>query len=142
MREEKIDVTRWHHSASRHWKFWVTRGIFKPRPDLGDAMRNGPLLRLLRDLVQRNSIAFYGVCGGACVAGHGSYRELPGLDLLNGIQVQYDSSMPADGANVETNAERGIVQMTGGCALVFVKDQTQSKAVCFPCVKNTNQEQQ
>lgn len=116
-------------------EYFYFAGIQKPPRGLDDAMRNGRLLHLLRERVQCNLMAFYGVCGGAKVAGQGGYCGLPALDLLSGIRVQYDSSMSAKDATVATNAERQIVQMTSGCALAFVKDQTQCRAVSFTCTK-------
>ena len=98
-------------------------GIRAP-PGLDDAMRNGPVLHLLRERVEYNYMGFVGVCGGAMLAGNVNCFGLPGLDLLNGIKVQYESNVAAAQVTVETNTERQIVQMTSGCALAFVMEET------------------
>ena len=108
-------------------------------PCLDNAMRNGHLLHLLRERVQYNCMGFVGVCGGAMLAGNGNNLGLPGLDLLNGIKVQYDPNVAAAQVTVDTNAERQIVQMTSGCALAFVMDETMQMGINFSCTTNQAQ---
>ena len=100
-------------------------------------MRNRGLLHLLRERVQCNYMGFVGVCGGAKVAGIGNGNNfgLPGLDLLNGIKVQYEAGVTAAQVTVDTNADLQLVQMTTGCALAFVMDETMQMGICFACTK-------
>ena len=118
--------------------FYFAGGFYgkqKIPADLDDAMRNGHLPHLLRDRVQHNGMGFFGVCAGAILAGNGETRiGLPGFDFLNGFQIQYDSSGSAGAATVNTNADRRIVQMTSGCALAFVMDETMQLGIAFTCV--------
>ena len=115
-------------------------GFFDAPAGLDDAMRNGDLLHLLRERVQCNCMGLFGVCGGAKLAGIGNGNNfgLPGLDLLNGIQVQYDAGVAAAQVTVDTNAELQTVQMTTGCALTFVMDETMQMGICFTCTKKTS----
>ena len=86
-------------------------GFFDALAGLDDAMRNRGLLHLLRERVQCNYMGLFGVCGGAKLAGIGNGNNfgLPGLDLLNGIKVQYESNVAAAQVTVDTNAERQVV---------------------------------
>ena len=72
------------------------------------------------------------------LAGNGNNCGLPWLDLLNGIQVQYESNVAAAQVAVDTNAELQIVQMTTGCALAFVMDETMQIGICFTCTNKNN----
>lgn len=124
--------------------FYFAGGFDKQKIPAGldDAMRNGHLLHLLRVRVQCNYMGFFGVCAGAQLAGNVNHFGLPGFDFLSGIKVQYDAGVAAALVTAATDAERQIVQMTSGCALAFVMDETMQKGICFTCVKNHAQWEQ
>ena len=105
-------------------------------PSLNHAMRNRPLLHLLRECIQYNQCAFFGVCGGAALAGYRNDYDLPGLDIFDGLIVQYDANVSPGHVTVATNEEQGILQMTTGCALVFIMDEMQTIGISFPTIKN------
>ena len=111
-------------------------GVFKVPQGLNDAMRDGPLLHLLRERIQYNQCAFFGVCGGAMMAGENNHYGLPGLDIFDGITVQYDANVGAKEVTVATNAEANIIQMTTGCAIAFIMDATLVRGTSFTCIKN------
>ena len=97
---------------------------------------NRHLCHLLQERVRCHQMGYFGVCGGATIAGDRSRLALPGLDLFAGIAVQYDSGVSPSAVAVETSAERNVVQFTSGCALAFVLDETLQMGICFACIKN------
>ena len=111
-------------------------GLHQVPQGLNDAMRNGPLLHLLRERIQYNQCAFFGVCGGAKMAGKNNEYGLPGLDIFDGITVLYDANVRAREVQLATNAEAKIIQLTTGCALAFIMDATYSMGTSFTCLKN------
>ena len=54
------------------------------------------------------------------LAGARNYYNVPGLDLFNGLTVQYDSGKAPEAVSVATCYEAGLAQMTAGCALVLL----------------------
>ena len=142
-----LEVQIWHWSFMEETTEMIDRlmnadlfyfaGVHKIPQGLNHAMRNGPLLHLLLERIQYNQCAFFGVCGGAMMAGKNNPYGLPGLDIFDGITVQYDMNV---GASIDylvaTNAEAQIMQMTTGCALAFVMDAKVLRGTSFACIKN------
>ena len=111
-------------------------GVFEIDPDVQRKMRHGPLLPLLQDLIRYNQITFFGVCGGAILAGAGENYGVPGLDIFGGCTVRYDFNAAAKHVAVDTNAQQRIIQITSGCGVVVIMDPVVQIGVSFPTVKN------
>ena len=111
-------------------------GVHEIDPDVQHQMRYGPLLPLLQDRIQYNQCTFYGVCGGAMLAGAGEKYGVPGLDIFGGCTVRYDFNAAAKHVAVDTNAQQRIIQITSGCGVVVIMDPVVQIGVSFPTVKN------
>ena len=120
-------------------------GVHSVHPELKDAMLKpaGPtrqsLVTLLRERIQYNHCAFFGVCGGAMMSGATNYYGLPGLDLFDGLTVKYDSNVSAHAVSVDTSYEARLLQMTTGCALALVLTKEDVSGISFTTVKNQAQ---
>ena len=114
-------------------------GVFEIDPDVQRKMRHGPLLPLLQGLIRYNQCTFFGVCGGAILAGAGENYGVPGLDIFGGFTVKYDWNVGADSVTVDTNAQQRIIQITTGCAVVVIMDSVAQIGVSFPTIKNHRQ---
>ena len=114
-------------------------GVYTVPPALRTAMANSTLVTLLKEQVQYNQCAFFGVCGGAMIAGATNHYALPGLDLFNGITVQYDSNVGAGAVSVDTSYEAGLLQMTTGCALALLMTSDHVEGRSFVTIKNHSQ---
>ena len=114
-------------------------GIHTVPPMLRTAMASGTLVTMLREMIHYNRTAYFGVCGGAMMAGATNQFDLPGLDLFNGITVKYDSSCSAGSAVVETSYEAALLQMTTGCSLVLLMTPEHIAGRSFTAIKNQHQ---
>ena len=114
-------------------------GVHAIDPNVNVAMRNGLLLPLLRERIQYNQCAYFGICGGAMLAGKNNKYDLAGLDIFGGLTVKYDCNVGAAKVSVDTSAEQRIIQITTGCAVVFIMDPTQTNAVSFATIKHQSQ---
>ena len=110
-------------------------GMQRPYPEeFHFAMRSSPLVPLLREQVMYNRCAFWGVCGGAKMAGP-TYKE-PGkfatarraFEFLEDVAVAYEDD--------EVVERPGVLQITAGIALAYVQDEDENEVLAFPCVKN------
>ena len=105
-------------------------GIWEMSEVLRHALRVSPLVEHLRARIQYNQMSFFGVCGGAMMAGANTQYGCPGLDL-------FDSNGGA--AKVKTNFEDQVMQMTTGCALAVVMTYDNLAASSFITIKNGSQ---
>ena len=94
------------------------------------------LIYLLRALVQYNSVAFIGVCGGAVISMSSNDYGLTPLDLLQGARLRYDA---CSAGTIPVTTVDGEFQMTSGCAIAVYIWQDDCRAVSFPVVKNHRQ---
>ena len=112
-------------------------GIHNVPAGLRYALAHGQLAALLKERVQYNQCAYFGVCGGALVAGTGTpYPCWPCLDLLDGVTVRYDSCVGAGMAEVLTGWQPQVMQITAGVGLAFVMTPTHIEGCSFPVIKN------
>ena len=98
------------------------------------AIRNSPLVHVLKGRVQYNEIAYLAVCGAACISGCTHMYGAPGLDLLDGVHIEYSANISAGHANMETNAQ--TVQITTGTAAFLLMTPTQKQAASIVVIKN------
>ena len=98
-----------------------------------------PLVERLRARIQYDQMSFFGVCGGAMMAGATTWYGCPGLDLFDGITVCYDANISGPAAKVKTNFENRVMQMTTGCALAVVMTYDHMAASSFITIKNGQQ---
>ena len=81
-------------------------------------------------------MSFFGVCGGAMMAGKTTHYGCPGLELFNGFAVRYDAHTSGGTAIVKTNFAERVMQMTTGCALAVVVTYDNIAARSFITIKN------
>ena len=98
------------------------------------AIRNSPLVHVLKGRVQYNEIAYLAVCGAACISGCTHMYGAPGLDLLDGVHIEYSANISAGHATMETNAQ--TVQITTGTAAFLLMTPTQKQAASIVVIKN------
>ena len=103
------------------------------------AMEQSGFVELLRERVQYNSCAYFGVCGGATMAGCDNVYSLPGLDFFDGVSVMYDAHISPAMASVRTSYESQLLQITSGCALALVATIGSVQGCSFPTIKNATQ---
>ena len=113
-------------------------GVWAMSDDLRRALTHSPLVKHLRDRIQYNQMAFFGVCGGAMLAG-ATTPYGPGLNLFNGFAVRYDGNIGAALAEVKTNYDERVMQITTGCALVVKMTPDTIAAKSFITIKNGQQ---
>ena len=89
---------------------------------LREIQHNSILIQTLRERVQYNDIAYYGVCGGCLMFGADNYYNVTPLDLLDGLIVDYHSCVGADNARcTDANADRFRLWMATGVAIAFLR---------------------
>ena len=103
---------------------------------LAEAMQSGILMNLLQCYVQYDQCAYFGVCGGAILAGKTNPYTLPGFNFLDGISIRYDSSISAKNCPLATSVEHRVMQITTGCAVSVLITEEHQVATCFSCIKN------
>ena len=108
-------------------------GMHQPYPhQFHLAMQDSPLVPLLREQVMYNRCSYWGVCGGAKIAGTtytepGSDTQRRAFEFLEDVCIAYHD----DVVN-----RPGVLQIAQGIALAYIQDEDESAVHAFPCVKN------
>ena len=113
-------------------------GDRRTTPIDADAQQVQQLIAMLKRKVHRSDIAYFGVCGGAMLAGRSTAFVHTPFDILEGTQVVYDV-VAAKKCERKTDAVKDIVQFTCGCAVAIMLTTDTCRAVCFPTIKNKAQ---
>ena len=96
------------------------------------------IIAALKRKVQSSEIVYWGVCGGAMLAGKSTTFVHTPFNLLEGTNVFYDAGISAKSCEMKTHAAKNILQITTGCAIavMLTTDKDSCRAVSFPCIKN------
>ena len=113
--------------------------IWEMTENLRQAFSGTPLVEHLRCHIHYHQMSFFGVCGGAMMAGLQTHYGCPGLDLFDGFTVHYDANIRASVAQVTTSFEEQVMQMTTGCALAVVMTYDNIAATSFSTINNGSQ---
>ena len=99
------------------------------------------IIAALKRKVQSNEIVYWGVCGGAMLAGKSTTFVHTPFNLLEGTNVFYDGGISAKSCEMKTHAAKNILQITTGCAIAvrLTTNKDSCRAVSFPCIKNKAQ---
>ena len=110
-------------------------GISQMTGDLRQALTVSPLVDHLRFRIQYNEMSFFGVCGGAMMAGATTPYGCPGLDIFDGFTVHYDAHISGAAATLKTNFRDRVMQMMTGCALAVAVTYDKLAATSFCTIK-------
>lgn len=88
--------------------------------------------------VMYNQMVYFGVCGGAIVAGRDwigpDFGTVTFLDCLGGLSVRYTPSVPASSVQIIEWDDR-LVEVTDGCGVAMHVEEGFARASCFIAVK-------
>ena len=86
--------------------------------------------------MQRNEIAYIGICGGGTLAGTSTTFVQTAFDLLPGARVHYQDGVSAKQVtHVMTSVDQDVVHFTTGCAIAILFNTASCRAMCFPTTK-------